>query len=351
MAQTGIEARVGIFVIAAVLVLVGFVLMLGDFSLQPGYQVFADYAYAGGLQAGAPVKLSGVRVGRVAEIELLTRQVTPGPAAGVPELGREEAPRVRARLILDNEAKPLVTPDVRFYIGMQGLIGEAYVELDPGRDNLQEVPLGEGASVRGVDAPRLHVVALQVSAIVNTLGAIAGIEHEVGLKKLSESLTAFMDTVGGIAKERRGELSQAVADSAGVAADLKVVSAKLRAALEDGDSLRNLLRDGSATAGLLRRDLPVLMERASSSLAAIDKLSAKVAAAAGEADVAELVKELKTTLDNLNQVTLDARKVMDTIRRGQGSIGGMVTDPQVYDDLKDFLRDLKKNPWKLLWRE
>ena len=351
MAQIGIEARVGIFVIAALLVLVGFVLMLGDFSLSPGYQVFADYAYAGSLQVGAPVKLSGVKVGRVAEIELLTGKVTPGPAAVVDELGREEPPRVRARLVLGKEAQPLVTPDVRFYIGMQGLIGETYVELDPGKDSAGKASLGEGASVRGVDAPRLHVVALELSALVNTLGTIAGIEHEVGLRKLGESLAALMDTVGTIAKERRGELSQAVADSASIAADLRVVSARLRAALEDGDNLKNLLQDGSATAAVVRHELPALMARASTSLAAIDVLTARVSSAAGEADVAELVKELKTTLDNLNQVTLDARKVMDTIRRGQGSVGGMVTDPEIYDDLKDLLRDLKKNPWKLMWRE
>ena len=35
----------------------------------------------------------------------------------------------------------------------------------------------------------------------------------------------------------------------------------------------------------------------------------------------------------------------------QDVTGGMVTDPQVYDDMKDLLRDLKKNPWKLMWRE
>ena len=34
-----------------------------------------------------------------------------------------------------------------------------------------------------------------------------------------------------------------------------------------------------------------------------------------------------------------------------GTVGGMVTDPEVYDDLKDLLRDLKRNPWKLMWRE
>ena len=351
MAQIGIEARVGIFVLSALLVLVGFVLMLGDFSMSKGYQVYADYAYAGGLQAGAPVKLSGVKVGRVAAIEVLGPETEPAPASDVAELGRDEAPRVRARLALESAVRPLVTAGARFYVGMQGLIGETYVELDPGPAAAQTSALPEGTSVRGVDAPRLHVVALQVSAIVNMLGRIAGVEHEVGLAKLGASLTSLINTMSDIATERRGELSTGVADAAAIATNLRVVSGKLRAALEDGDDLKHLLADGSATAALVRRDLPVLMERARTSLEAVEALAQKARAAANEADIGELAKELKMTLDNLNQVSLDARQVMDSVRGGQGTLGRVITDPQVYDDLKVLLRDLKKNPWKLLWRE
>jgi phospholipid/cholesterol/gamma-HCH transport system substrate-binding protein len=351
MAQIGIEARVGIFVLSALLVLVGFVLMLGDFSISPGYQVFADYAYAGGLQTGAPVKLSGVKVGRVAAIEILSVEASPAPAPSVTELGRDEPPRVRARLVLDKAARPLVTADARFYVGMQGLVGETYVELDPGPAAAQKSALAEGTSVRGVDAPRLHVVALEVVAIVNMLGKIAGDGHDVGLAKLGESLTSLINTMGGIAIEHRGELSTAVADTAVMAANLKVVSGKLRAALEDGDSLKSLLADGSATAALMRRDLPSLMERAKTSLEAVEALSVKARVAADAADLGKLAKELKTTLDNLSQVALDARQVMDSIRRGQGTLGGAITDPQGDDDLKALLRELKKNPWKMLWRD
>jgi phospholipid/cholesterol/gamma-HCH transport system substrate-binding protein len=351
MAQIGIEARVGIFVLLALLVLVGFVLMLGDFSISPGYQVFADYGYAGGLQVGAPVKLSGVKVGRVAGIEILSADAKPGSAPTLAELGRDESPRVRARLVLDASARPLITSDVRFYIGMQGLIGETYVELDPGPLAVGKSALAEGTSVRGVDAPRLHVVVLEVSALINMLGNLAGVGQGAGLARLAESLRNLIDTVGGIASERKGELSAVVADAAAIAADMRVVSAKLRGALEGGDNLKSLLEDGSATAALVRRDLPSLMEHTRTSLEAVEALSVKAKAAADEANIAELARELKATLDNLNQVTLDARKVMDTIRRGQGTLGGAVTDPQVYDDLKDLLRDLKKNPWKLLWRE
>jgi len=59
----------------------------------------------------------------------------------------------------------------------------------------------------------------------------------------------------------------------------------------------------------------------------------------------------RRAVKNLEQTSTDARLVLKTIRRGEGTIGGLVQDPQVYDDLKEMLRDLKRNPWKFLWRD
>ena len=34
-----------------------------------------------------------------------------------------------------------------------------------------------------------------------------------------------------------------------------------------------------------------------------------------------------------------------------GSVGALVMDEAIYDDLQEMVRDLKHNPWKFLWRE
>ncbi|MBI5511463.1 MAG: MCE family protein [Deltaproteobacteria bacterium] len=338
------------FVLAALVVLGGFVLMLGDFSLSPGFDLYADYAYAGGLQVGAPVKLSGVKIGRVAALSLLRADATPAPAVVVPELARDEQPRVRARLRLERDLRSLLTERSRLYIGTQGLIGETYVELDPG-DAAGVSPLAEGASVRGVDAPRLHVLALQLSTLAGTLGALAGLGREEGLGALSRALASLVATLSGVASDRKAELSSVIADAAAVAADLKAVSARLRAAAVEGDLLPALLRDSAASAALLRRDLPELVQGATLGLKAVLSLTEKVSRATDTADLAALTTQLQATLANLNQVSVDAQKVMDGVRRGEGSLGGFVTDPQVYEDTKALMRELKKDPWKLLWRE
>ncbi len=53
------EMKVGALIVASVVLLVGFVVVMGGLSLQPSYRVFVDFENPGGLQSGAPVRISG----------------------------------------------------------------------------------------------------------------------------------------------------------------------------------------------------------------------------------------------------------------------------------------------------
>ncbi len=55
----------------------------------------------------------------------------------------------------------------------------------------------------------------------------------------------------------------------------------------------------------------------------------------------EIALEAQESLDSLNEV-------MSKVKRGEGTIGKLMTDEKVYKDLSEFVEDIKKNPWKLL---
>ncbi len=348
MSPSHIEARVGAFVLAALAVLVGFVLVLGDFSLAPAFRLYGDFAYTGALQVGAPVKISGIRVGRVAGLEFLAPDSKPPAAPAAAELGRSAVPVVRATLALDQSARRLLGQDARLFVGMQGVIGEAYVEITPG----EQPPRGidEDSVLRGVDAPRLHVMALQLAAMLRTLGTLLETSPTEG-STLAASLARLVNTLGELTQERRAELSQGLADAAAIAAELRALSRELRLAVGDGAGLRELVGDGRSVAALLSRDLPGIFAQAQQSLAALHTLSRELQGAVSAADAAALAARLGQTMTHLEATAKDAREMMNAVRRGQGTVGGLVTDPQVYDDLKEMMRDLKRNPWKLLWRD
>ncbi len=342
MGSLGTEARVGIFVLGALALLAVFILALGDFRLAKGFTLFADFAYAGDLQTGAPVKVSGVRVGRVRTVRLLRADASPPPAPAKAALGQSEAPLVRAELALDDQVRSVLGEGTQVAAGMQGLVGETYLELTPGKGP----PLAEAAAVRGVDAPDLHRLTLEVAALVDALGAFAPTEGGTA----GQGLAALLGTVNGILGERREVLSQALADLAASAGDLRAVLAQTRAALGDR-GLVTLVADAGASAASLRRELPPLLASARQSLDRLSTLTAAAERATAGGAIDDVVRDLRQSAQTLAQLTAGARTLLGRVERGEGTVGGLLNDPQIYDDAKEMLRDLKRHPWKLLWRD
>ena len=52
-----------------------------------------------------------------------------------------------------------------------------------------------------------------------------------------------------------------------------------------------------------------------------------------------------------NAISVDAQSIVTHIREGRGTVGALLMDEEIYDDVTEMLRDLKHNPWKLFWRE
>ena len=39
------------------------------------------------------------------------------------------------------------------------------------------------------------------------------------------------------------------------------------------------------------------------------------------------------------------------MRAGRGTVGALVARDEIYADLREMIRDLKRNPWKFFWKE
>jgi len=120
MQQRIMEIGVGMFVaagMAALLMLALQVSNLANLSAGKGYYVTALFENIGGLKVKAPVTMGGVRVGRVAGIEF--------------DQKRYEA----VVHLLINQQYNRLPKDTSASIFTSGLLGEQYVNLDPGADD------------------------------------------------------------------------------------------------------------------------------------------------------------------------------------------------------------------------
>ncbi len=339
------EARVGAFVLLGLAILAGFILLLSDLSLAPQRAVEADFGYSGALKVGAPVLLSGVRVGRVADLSVLA----PGSgAAPVEAIGRTERPVVRASLEVDEAVMEQLSDDTQFYVGMQGLIGEAYVEVDPG---ISATPLDLSTPVRGTDAPKLHVMILRFSSSLATLSRLVGTATGEDFSRVGASIASILESLDSLLVERRDQIGAALDDLAAAASEVRSLVTALDRAVGDGSEIASLLGDAREVARALKVGLPSLLERANSAAESIEGLSARLEEAVDPKSVAETLAKVREAAQRLSDVTEDARFLTQSLRRGEGTLGGLLRDPTVYEDIKELMRELKRNPWKLLWRE
>lgn len=355
MSGLGIEGRVGAFVLGALGLLVAFVLALGQFDLSPGVRVHADFAYTSGLQVGAPVMMSGIRLGRVTELALLGDGATPPPAAPRSQWGQRARPLVRAELTVEPRAMPYLRENTRLYVGTQGLIGEAYVEVEPPSPEVAGEPVGQGGVLRGVDAPRLHVMTLQLSALLSAAESLLGPGEpgtgEAQMGTLGSTLARLLGHLDEVVGGRREVLGAAIDDLVASAAALRGLLLEARAVMVEQGALRRMGQDGAQLLAQLRRDLPPMVSEARESLSAIGRLTQTANQALEPEAMSEIVQNARTATERLERIAASVQGLVGKIERGEGTVGGLMQDSQIYDDLKEMLRDLKRNPWKFLWRD
>lgn len=129
MERTTLDLWVGLFVCAGLGALLILALKVGNMSSMSAgstYKVYAHFDNIGGLKPRAPVKSSGVVVGRVAGVDF-------------------DNDKFVARVSLDLDAKYKFPKDTTASILTSGLLGEQYVGLEGGGDS---VNLAEGDTMK-----------------------------------------------------------------------------------------------------------------------------------------------------------------------------------------------------------
>jgi phospholipid/cholesterol/gamma-HCH transport system substrate-binding protein len=111
--RRGVEIGVGLFMLVGLVALAYLSVRLGQVDIfgARGYTVYADFPTVGGLKSGAVVEIAGVPIGRVESIQL-----------------RDYVARVA--MSIKNGVR--LQTDATVSIKTKGLIGEKFVQINPG---------------------------------------------------------------------------------------------------------------------------------------------------------------------------------------------------------------------------
>ena len=132
------ELRVGVFVLAAFVILGYMVMRAGDLYMKPGYTLKLVFDTVSGIDKGSPIKVAGVPAGEVKKVRAVRNA--------------DGSTRVEIDAFIDEGV--LVEQDSDMHVATMGFLGEKYIEIRPGTPGSATVAPGAtlvGRQLSGVD--------------------------------------------------------------------------------------------------------------------------------------------------------------------------------------------------------
>jgi phospholipid/cholesterol/gamma-HCH transport system substrate-binding protein len=338
------EIKVGAFVLAGLIATGGVIFMIGEerqlFASKTDYQVaFADVQ---GLRPGSPVRMGGLDIGTVSKVNY----------------GEDQKDyKIHVTLsIIEAQARRIKTDSIASIEG-KGLLGDKMITVTIGSPNATSLPTG--SSIRSKEAEDL-------SQMVSKLGSIS-----VKVEKVVDNLER---TTGALADERfhedvRGTVSS-LNEVLGSLERKEGYAGKILSDPAEAQHLSQVVRNLEATTAELQRttqNVNQILSRVRTGPGLVHELvygedSAKaVAQFGGAADELRLALKgmregngvarsliygddsSQAFMANLNAASDDFRQIVADLRAGKGTIGALLTDPSVYEDLKMVLGNVERN--------
>jgi phospholipid/cholesterol/gamma-HCH transport system substrate-binding protein len=338
MKEQGIEYKVGLLVVGAIALFAAFVFVLGNFSFADSYTVYVDYEFSGNVQPGAPVKISGIEVGRVESVDFHGGRIDERTGRRV---------QVRVQLEVEERARDSIRRDAEFFINTAGVLGEQYIEIVPGRD-WDNPALEPGAIVHGVDPPRTDLVVARLYEVLDTVSIVLREDRE----KISKMISNAADTIATVDKilsENDEQIAELMVAATDLAKETKTTLSKINAGLEP-EMVASTLRHTDSLIANADRTLVTITPTAQAFLGEATRVASLVTADRVERTVVAIDRASATAgkagalLDNANGMLTD-------LRAGKGTAGKLLSKDELYADIREMVRDLKRNPWKVFWKE
>ena len=294
-------AKVGVVMLIALGVLGYFVLKIEDINLnrtKTTRKIEVMFDDVAGLDDESAVRIAGVRKGHVTDIKVM--------------------PDGRAKVTMQVDDDVPLHANSSARVANLGLLGEKYIELDPGTAN-QPVITQDRIVLQGGAPASFDDVTDQISAIATDVKAIT---------------SSLRTVVGGPTGEQR--LNDIVENVRLITSDVRLLIAANRSNV---DATLGNAREITAQ---LRVEIPKLAN-------SIDRIANQLSGTVGENrdDVRHVVTnlrglstDLRTTADNLNAIT-------GHMKSGEGTVGKLLYSDEAHDRLTSALSSVESGVTEL----
>ena len=295
------ETKVGILAVVAIAILIlGYSFLRGNDVFSREITLYTTYDRVDGLTESKPILVNGYQVGRVSKMELL------------------QDGRIRTEFKVKRDyAVPINTVAM---LSSTDLLGGKAIVFELGDSavyakNGDELPAGIQKNIMEQVEPiqkKAQDIAAVLDSVLNSINNTINVDFQRDFNRSINSIANSLQNLEGITRQLDG----------------LVVSE------------RNRISDIVGNVESITSNLKENNERIGNVLANLDSITDQVA----KADFAQ-------TITSANKAMADFQSITDRINQGQGSIGLLLNDEQLYDNLnlasknlEELIADMKARP-------
>jgi phospholipid/cholesterol/gamma-HCH transport system substrate-binding protein len=329
------ELKIGIVSVAALTLAAVMIFLLsgeGGFAWER-YRLKAIFNNIAGLKEGAPVRVAGVEVGSVSEVNFIGDQV-------------EVVVEVK------DEHQPRITTESRATLGTVSLLGESAVDITA---STRGTPIPEwGYIPTGPPPPTLAEVGelategiAEVTKLLQEIragrGTVGKLFTDDAVYKELNALLQSVDRVASQIATGRGTLGRLTNDPR--------LHDEILASVTDLRIIAGRIRNGEGSLGRLLND-PAFASSVTTATQNLEGLTGRLNR--GEGTAGKLLTETQL-YDRLNRVTDQLSTLTTNLNAGEGTAGQLLRDRQLYEnmnkavaEIRNLVAEITKDPKKYL---
>ncbi len=297
MKNLGNDIKVGLFIILGFAVLLFMSFKMGSLTIGNGNGQNYIYIYfnsISGLNEKAKVRMQGVTIGEIFSITLEDRKV-----------------KITASLNGDFQ----IPRDSVATIQTSGLLGDRYINIQPG---IKDEFLGNKETIEFSEDP---------VSIDQILAKLSGAIDDV--RKFADGLNGFFEESSG----EGGSISSIMSNVGEASELLKLMLAENRVALREGiGNIRDFSAKLDAVIGENKKNIKEGLENIKNVTGNLDGVIVE-----NRENFKKTMENLRTGSDKLDEIMKSMQQVTGKIERGEGTIGRLVQDEEIYENINETL--------------
>lgn len=289
-------ARVGMLTVVA-LILAGLIFMqIGKAGPDAGTKYTIVFDDVQGLQVRSAVRLSGVRIGYVSNLQL------------------NDQNRVEVSVLVNREGVKLYSSDYFVYTIASNILGDKWLDIKPGSVPEGVEPVSSDELIIGTTPVSLEELAQEGSQIMDELrGSIAALNDIVGDETFKKDIKVTVTNIRDISTNLKGASGDARQLMTELQGRMAVIAGKME----------NVVDHTSQAVAQLQSDAAAIGSNLKSTTSTVNNL-------------------VSSNAENVNQVVGNLREMSNSLKMSAAALESLAVDPQLHDDVKAIASNIRK---------